>query len=108
MYINKKILKNELKNIKKDGLYKEERAIESEQQSVIKVNQNKVLNFCANNYLGLSNNVEIINSAKEGLEKWGFGLSSVRFICGTQTIHTKLERKISNFLIIITLIFYFL
>ena len=98
MYINKKILKNELKNIKKDGLYKEERAIESEQQSVIKVNQNKVLNFCANNYLGLSNNVEIINSAKEGLEKWGFGLSSVRFICGTQTIHTKLERKISNFL----------
>ena len=98
MYTNKKILKDELKKIKGDGLYKKERYIESDQQSVIKVNKNKVINFCANNYLGLSNNKKIINSAKLGLEKWGFGLSSVRFICGTQTIHKKLEDKISSFL----------
>jgi len=98
MYTNKKILKEELKKIKSDGLYKKERQIESDQQSVIKVNKNKVINFCANNYLGLSNNKKIINSAKLGLEKWGFGLSSVRFICGTQTIHKKLENKISSFL----------
>ena len=98
MYTNKKILKDELRKIKKDGLYKKERQIESEQQSVITVNENKVINFCANNYLGLSNNKKIITAAKIGLKKWGFGLSSVRFICGTQTIHTKLENKISSFL----------
>jgi len=98
MYTNKKILKDELRKIKKDGLYKKERQIESEQQSVITVNENKVINFCANNYLGLSNNKKIITAAKRGLKKWGFGLSSVRFICGTQTIHTKLENKISSFL----------
>jgi len=98
MYTNKKILKKELKEIKSDGLYKKERHIESDQQSIIKVNKNKVINFCANNYLGLSNNKKIIHSAKLGLEKWGFGLSSVRFICGTQTIHKKLEDKISSFL----------
>ena len=98
MYTNKKILKNELKNIKSDGLYKKERQIESEQQSIIKVNDKAVINFCANNYLGLSNNQEIIKDAKIGLEKWGFGLSSVRFICGTQKIHKELEQKISFFL----------
>ena len=98
MYTNKKILKDELRKIKKDGLYKKERQIESEQQSVITVNENKVINFCANNYLGLSNNKKIITAAKIGLKKWGFGLSSVRFICGTQTIHAKLENKISSFL----------
>ncbi len=98
MYTNKKILKDELQKIQKEGLYKKERQIESEQQSIITVNKNKVINFCANNYLGLSNNKKIITAAKTGLEKWGFGLSSVRFICGTQTIHTKLENKISSFL----------
>ena len=98
MYTNKKILTNELQKIKDDGLYKEERFIESDQQSIITVNKNKVINFCANNYLGLSNNKKIINSSKLGLEKWGFGLSSVRFICGTQTIHKELENKISSFL----------
>ena len=98
MYTNKKILKHELEKIKKDGLYKQERYIESDQQSIIKVNKKKVINFCANNYLGLSNNKKIIDSAKIGLENWGFGLSSVRFICGTQTIHKKLENKISAFL----------
>ncbi|MDC0145230.1 glycine C-acetyltransferase [bacterium] len=98
MYTNKKILIDELKKIKNDGLYKQERQIESDQQSVIEVNQNKVINFCANNYLGLSNNKKIIHDAKLGLEKWGFGLSSVRFICGTQTIHKELENQISSFL----------
>tara|TARA_B100000131_G_C18098379_1_gene604970 strand:+ start:902 stop:2086 length:1185 start_codon:yes stop_codon:yes gene_type:complete len=98
MYTNKKILQEQINQIKEDGLYKKERQIESDQQSVIKVNKNEVINFCANNYLGLSNNKNIIESAKLGLEKWGFGLSSVRFICGTQTIHKELENKISSFL----------
>ncbi len=98
MYTNKNILKSELNQIKKDGLYKSERKIESDQQSTINVNNKMVLNFCANNYLGLSNNKEIIKSGKNALEEWGFGLSSVRFICGTQTIHKKLENKISEFL----------
>ena len=98
MYTNKNILKAELKKIKKDGLYKNERKIESDQQSIIKVKNKKVLNFCANNYLGLSNNPEIIKTGKKALERWGFGLSSVRFICGTQTIHTDLEKQISDFL----------
>ena len=91
-------LKKALLNIEKDGLYKTERIIKSQQSSEINVNEKKVLNFCANNYLGLSNNSEIIKSAKQGLEDWGFGLSSVRFICGTQTIHKNLEKKISEFL----------
>ena len=91
-------LNQELKNIQKDGLYKSERIIESQQSSEINVNSQLVINFCANNYLGLSNNTELIKAAKEGLEKWGFGLSSVRFICGTQSIHKDLEKKISNFL----------
>jgi len=98
MYTNKDILRTELKQIKKDGLYKSERKIDSDQQSVITVKNKKVLNFCANNYLGLSNNIEIIEEGKAALKKWGFGLSSVRFICGTQTIHTELEQKISEFL----------
>ena len=98
MYTNKDILRTELKQIKKDGLYKSERKIDSDQQSVITVKNKKVLNFCANNYLGLSNNIEIIEEGKAALKKWGFGLSSVRFICGTQTIHTELEQKISGFL----------
>ncbi len=98
MYTNKKILIEELKKIKNDGLYKKEREIQSDQQTIINVKNNQVLNFCANNYLGLSNNKKIIEAAKSGLEKWGFGLSSVRFICGTQTIHKELENKISKFL----------
>ena len=98
MYTNKNILKAELKKIKEDGLYKNERELESDQQAIIYVKNKKVLNFCANNYLGLSNNAEIIKSAQAALKKWGFGLSSVRFICGTQIIHTKLEKKISDFL----------
>ena len=93
-----KNIESEIKNIKESGLYKEERIIESPQNSSIIVNNNSVLNFCSNNYLGLSNHPKVINSALEGIEKWGFGLSSVRFICGTQTIHKTLEEKISTFL----------
>ena len=91
-------LNNELEQIKEDGLYKYERIIESPQNTIITVNQKKVLNFCANNYLGLSNHPLLIKAAKKGLSDWGLGLSSVRFICGTQTIHKILENKISNFL----------
>ena len=88
----------QLKQIKNSGLYKNERLISSQQGSEILVNDRWVLNFCANNYLGLSNNKSLIKYAKEALDKYGFGLSSVRFICGTQSIHKKLEEKISAFL----------
>ena len=94
-----KHLKKELENIKKNGLYKDERLIYSQQNSQIIINKNiKVLNFCANNYLGLSNHPELLIAAKEAIDKFGFGLSSVRFICGTQSIHTQLEKKVSVFL----------
>ena len=91
-------LKCEIEKIKHSGLYKDERIIESSQNSQIIVNQKNVINFCANNYLGLANNNIIIKAAKDGLDRWGFGLSSVRFICGTQSIHKILESKISEFL----------
>ena len=91
-------LHEELNNIKDAGLFKQERIIESQQCAEINVNDQTVLNFCANNYLGLANHPKIIEAAMEGVEKWGFGLSSVRFICGTQRIHKSLERKISKFL----------
>ena len=91
-------LNDEINQIKDAGLYKGERIIESPQGSEILVNNKNVLNFCANNYLGLSNNKRLIKAAQKGLDKWGFGLSSVRFICGTQSIHKELENKISTFL----------
>lgn len=88
-----------LENIEKDGLYKKERIITSPQRANITVSTgDKVLNMCANNYLGLADNPEIIKAAKESFDKWGYGLSSVRFICGTQQIHKELEKKISEFL----------
>jgi len=90
-----KILVDEIKD---HGLYKSERILSSKQSSEIKVNNKFVLNFCANNYLGLSNNKQLIEYGKEALEKFGFGLSSVRFICGTQSIHKELENRISDFL----------
>ena len=92
------MFKKELDDIKNSGLYKDERVIESPQDSIIKVNNKNVMNFCANNYLGLSNNPEIIQAAVDGIKEWGFGLSSVRFICGTQSIHKRLENDISDFL----------
>ena len=88
----------QLEDIKKSGLYKDERIIESPQKSTIRVGNKDVLNFCSNNYLGLSNHPKVIDSAIEGIKEWGFGLSSVRFICGTQRIHKNLEDKLSKFL----------
>ena len=92
-------ISEQLKQINDAGLYKAERIITSPQDAAITVKSGKkVLNFCANNYLGLSDNPEVLKAAKESYEKWGYGLSSVRFICGTQEIHKKLEKKISEFL----------
>ncbi|MFL2511226.1 MAG: glycine C-acetyltransferase [Candidatus Neomarinimicrobiota bacterium] len=92
------ILNAELETIKNQGTYKSERIIETAQKAEINVLGKKVLNFCANNYLGLANNPEIREAAIAAIEKWGFGLGSVRFICGTQTIHKELEEAVSNFL----------
>jgi glycine C-acetyltransferase len=88
----------EIQEIQKDGLYKSERVIDSKQNAEITVNNQTVLNFCANNYLGLSSSPALVNAAKKGLDNWGLGLSSVRFICGTQAIHKELENKLSTFL----------
>lgn len=91
-------LQNELKEIKESGLYKEERIITSQQGAEITISTGqKVLNFCANNYLGLSSHPEVIQAAKDTLDSHGNGVSSVRFICGTQDIHKKLEERIANF-----------
>lgn len=89
---------NEVNNIRSAGLYKNERIIETPQGVNIKANNKEVLNFCANNYLGLANSEVLRNAAKKALDEWGMGLSSVRFICGTQSIHKQLEKKISDFL----------
>lgn len=95
----KQDLTQTLQELKEQGLYKNERIITSSQSSQITVSGNKpVLNFCANNYLGLANHPEVIRAAQETMDKWGFGLSSVRFICGTQQIHKELEEKVSAFL----------
>ena len=95
----KKFYNDILTNIENEGLYKKERVITSPQSANIEVTGGqKVLNMCANNYLGLANHPEIIKAAKESYDKWGYGLSSVRFICGTQQIHKELEKKISEFL----------
>ncbi|WP_285269065.1 glycine C-acetyltransferase [Kaistella rhinocerotis] len=91
-------LSNELQNIKNDGLYKTERIITSQQSAVITANGKELLNFCANNYLGLSNNPEVMQASKDMVDSHGYGMSSVRFICGTQDIHKQLEAKISDFL----------
>jgi len=89
----------DLEEIKKAGLWKTERIINSDQKSMIQLSDNQeVINMCANNYLGLANNPEVIQAAKDGLDRWGFGLASVRFICGTQTLHKNLEEKVSEFL----------
>lgn len=87
----------ELKEIEDAGLYKKERFIESEQGAEITVNGKQVLNFCANNYLGLSSNPKVIEAAHKTIDSRGYGMSSVRFICGTQDIHKELEEKISKF-----------
>jgi glycine C-acetyltransferase len=89
---------NEIADIRKAGLYKEERVILTPQSSYINVKQGRMINFCANNYLGLANDARLIKAAHEGLEKYGFGMASVRFICGTLDIHKELESKIANYL----------
>jgi len=95
----KEHITGQINEIKDSGLYKSERIITSPQCMHIKVSDGReVLNMCANNYLGLSDNPELIRAAKESYDKWGFGLSSVRFICGTQQIHKELEKKTSEFL----------
>lgn len=92
-------LQSQLESITKQGLYKSERVIASPQAPHLRLTDGReLLNFCANNYLGLSNHPVIIQSAQLALERWGFGLSSVRFICGTQEIHKELERRLSDFL----------
>lgn len=90
-------LTKELNQIKEDGLYKDERIIESAQGAEILVKGKKCLNFCANNYLGLANNKQLIEAAKKGMDARGFGMASVRFICGCQDLHKKLEAKIAEF-----------
>jgi len=92
-------LSADLEQIKDNGLWKTERFINSDQKNIITLaDGQEVINMCANNYLGLANNPRVIEAAKKSLDQWGFGLASVRFICGTQTIHKTLEKKVSEFL----------
>jgi glycine C-acetyltransferase len=90
-------LRDQLADLKTKGLYKAERRIETPQRAGIAVGGREVVNFCANNYLGLANHPEVVNAALDGLKAWGYGLSSVRFICGTQDVHKRLERQIADF-----------
>jgi glycine C-acetyltransferase len=94
----KSVLQKELKKIQEDGLYKKERIITSPQSALIQTTetQGDLLNFCANNYLGLSSHPKVIEAAKKTIDTHGYGLSSVRFICGTQDIHKQLEKKIAD------------
>jgi len=94
----KETLQDEIQKLKDNGLFKSERIITSPQDAVIKISTGEeVINFCANNYLGLSNHPDVIQAAKNALDSHGFGMSSVRFICGTQDIHKQLEKKIADF-----------
>ena len=91
-------LVEDIAGIRESGLYKDERVLASPQRARIRVGEGEVLNFCANNYLGLSDHPEVVAAAREALDRWGFGLSSVRFICGTQEIHKQLEQRLTEFL----------
>ena len=92
-------LTEQLSQIRQNGLFKEERIITSPQSNRIRVGADtSVLNMCANNYLGLADHPDVIQAAKDSYDKWGYGLSSVRFICGTQWIHKELEQKVADFL----------
>ena len=91
-------LQAELDEIRAAGLYKGERVIDTPQAARVNVGEQSVLNMCANNYLGLASHPEVINTARTALDEWGYGLASVRFICGTQAIHKQLEDKLSDFL----------
>ena len=97
----KNFLNDQISTLKAEGLYKSERVITTPQQAAVKVdssNDDEFINFCANNYLGLSNDPVLVKTAKDALDQYGYGMSSVRFICGTQDIHKELEQKLSNFL----------
>jgi len=95
----REFLQGELAQIKESGLFKGERIIMSRQgASITLADGRRVINLCANNYLGLAGSEELVEAAREGIERWGFGLSSVRFICGTQALHRELERQVSQFL----------
>lgn len=97
----KNFLNEQLSSLKDEGLYKSERVITTPQQAAVKVsssNENEFINFCANNYLGLSNDETLVETAKSALDQYGYGMSSVRFICGTQDIHKELEQKLATFL----------
>src|SRR5438552_7774649 len=98
MYAIAQRLQAEVDEIRNAGLWEDERIIESPQAARITVGGREVLNFCANNYLGLANDPRLIRAAQDGLARWGFGMASVRFICGTQRIHTQLEAAIARFL----------
>ena len=93
----KPIVEQELKTIEEAGLHKEERVISSRQGRTVRVGEKELLNFCANNYLGMAGSDEMVQAAKEALDKYGYGLSSVRFICGTQNVHKELEKKTAEF-----------
>ena len=94
----KEYLQSELQTIEENGIFKKERIITSAQDAEITISTGeKVLNFCANNYLGLSSHPEVVQAAKDAMDSHGFGMSSVRFICGTQDIHKTLEKKIAEF-----------
>ncbi len=92
------VLRAELDSIREQGLYKDERVLEGPQGAEIRVGGKTVLNFCANNYLGLASDPRVVEAARRTLSEWGYGLSSVRFICGTTTLHQQLERELSDFL----------
>ncbi|MCC5791501.1 MAG: glycine C-acetyltransferase [Legionellaceae bacterium] len=91
-------LAQELELLREEGLYKSERIISSQQQAVVSVNEQPLINLCANNYLGLANHPELIDASQKAIATYGYGMASVRFICGTQTPHRRLEKKISRFL----------
>ena len=95
----KEHLEKELAAIHQAGLFKVERLIDSPQQAHIRLKDGRrVLNFCANNYLGLADHPEVVAAARQALDRWGYGMASVRFICGTQTLHKELEARLSTFL----------
>ena len=91
-------LSEKITGIEQAGLFKRERTLESPQESEVKVSGEPVLILCSNNYLGLANHPAIVGAARDALDRWGYGLASVRFICGTQTVHKQLERELSKFL----------
>src|SRR5436189_11233 len=93
-----KVLGPQLDDLRQKGLYKRERQLQGPQGSAIRVNDREVVNFCANNYLGLANHPAIVEAAHEGLRNYGYGMASVRFICGTQDLHKRLERAVADFL----------